>query len=154
MCWNSKRPTKKQIAKDDFYVYKIVRKTNTTIESFYESFKYELGHLYSVPKSLEINYKAEYFYIVEGFHSYKNKPTLKTSIINSKPRRVFDVGITRQGFDIQYFSSNSCIMTCKIPKGTTYYVNEEREIVSESLIPIEISLTLQDYNDTRNRKNL
>jgi hypothetical protein len=154
MCWNSKWSAKKQIAKDDFYVYKIVRKTDTTIESFYLCFKYELGHLYGVPKSLEVNYKAECFYIVEGFHSYKNKPTLKTAVINSKPRHVFDVGIIRQGFDIQYFNSNSCVMTCKIPKGTTYYVNEEGEIVSECLIPIEMSLTLQDYNDTRNRKNL
>ena len=122
MCWKTiyRKSKKPHIAKRNIKVFKVViieknKEGNTIIRPKYRSKKliYELNKQYDTQISIE-----EYTYlaiITKGFHSYAYRL-------------------------LKYKGTGYCeaIMHCVIPKGTTYYLNEYGEYVSESLIPLSI----------------
>lgn len=120
MCWLSYNNTP-IIAKEDTTVYKYLKEKEIlfSILNYYSpfvgNFRYKKDKLYDLE---ELHYKkrgsnGKYVYIREvGFHSYMKKP------------------------DVPYYilPSNAVLTECIIPKGATYYVNEEGEVVSNQII--------------------
>lgn len=122
MCWRTiyRKYKKPHISKRNINVCKVVaigqdNEGNTIIRPKCRSREliYELNKQYNTHISIE-----DYTYlaiITKGFHSYAYRL-------------------------LKYKGAGYCeaIMHCIIPKGTTYYLNESGEYVSESLIPLSI----------------
>lgn len=111
------REFKPLIAKEDIKVYKNLRHNGY---SPYQTFKYEKGFHYSVEKfgkTVDWSYdhpsypsvKNWYLQIDKGLHSY-------TSLAKAK----------------ESFDCKTVVMY--VPKGAKYYINDNREIVSNNLI--------------------
>lgn len=145
MCWTSKTAIP-IIADEDIECFKLVlQDESNTIYSFYNEFIYELNKLYKTEINLVKSFNNKFNNILEGFHSYSNKVkyeinnnfnnTLKLYIFTNKTR----INLTNIYSKYSYIltkniSAKLVIANCVIPKGSTYYINENKEIVSNQLI--------------------
>lgn len=116
----------KKIAKKDIIVYKTLYEhtgfKNTILRSPYMTMDYKIGyHYYQTGRKFGIKYvrnncDLEYSYIDidEGLHAYT---TIKTALKN-------------------YIRSMyiNCIVQCRIPKGSEYFIDNTDEIVTDNLI--------------------
>lgn len=121
MCWLSYNNTP-IIAKKDVVVYKFLKEKKNffNIKKYYSpiygNIKYKKNKLYDLG---DLPYKVtgsndNYVYIRSiGFHSFKDKQCVPSC-------------------DILYL--NIVLTKCIIPKGATYYVNKEGEVVSNQII--------------------
>ena len=122
MCWISYKPPVKKIAKKDILVYKFVNYNyyNPLINkctSFFRNFSYKFGVKYNTDIKIEFDNSVCAMWVGrEGFHSYCNK---KTALYNSK---------------VYVLSPFTTVVKCIIPKGSEYYVNNQYEIISNSII--------------------
>ena len=135
MCWITNKKLKFKIAKENIPIYKICRKEDGKILSYFKRFEYELGCLYET--NFEIAVDAKMSEIYKGFHSYSLNKTYyekRYDII-----RVFK----NESFIELIFNSNSnkldtysfgIIVSGYIPKGSAYALNEYGEYVSDSII--------------------
>ena len=129
MCWITRKEelTKPKIAKRNIKCFKIVRGDYDSNASFFMAFKYEEGKEYSMDKLAEnAKYEASFdcYTVNEGFHSY---PMFEDDC--NKLEYVFHV----ESPTLYTAYSIKC-MECVIPKGSRYYVNEKKEMVSERLL--------------------
>ena len=136
MCWVGKCDVK--IAKRDFYVYKL----GYVSDEGFRSLLYQ--HFIYIPKEINkkiklepviLNYKIyklmkeQYGGIYEGYHSYKD---IAMPYSNLSPyRRTIYLGKLAEDIRLNNIYS---IATFIIPKGSEYYENKAREIVSSSII--------------------
>lgn len=143
MCWTSKNAISK-IADKDIECFKLVlQDENNTIYSFYNEFVYELNKLYKTKINILKYNNNKFTDILEGFHSYSNKVKyynkvnniIKLYIVINNAR----INLTNTYCKYSYILTKDkpaklVIANCIIPKGSTYYVNEHEEIVSNQII--------------------
>lgn len=143
MCWVSFE-TKIKVAKDNIPVTKIVIISNDKIKSYYEGFEYSVGKTYKTELDLPFEnsiscYGKRSWSINEGFHSYNSSCPLEKEYFDRtvivavlNPHRHTHV----LGYSPKKARDILGIMSCIIPKGSTYYENEVGEIVSDTIKPI------------------
>lgn len=129
MCWTTrlKEHQVKRIAANDIQVYKILEKRRTWISgrikyvSPFYNFKYKLNKVYKSRIELDVQTRNDVLTIEKGLHSFTNFQQAKCCYnigkLNCEPWFIFKA---------------------IIPKGSIYYVNEDREVVSNKLKIIEI----------------
>lgn len=135
MCWFTNKNLKFKIAKENIPIYKICRKEDDKILSYFQRFEYKLGCLYDT--NFEVSFTPYDIRIYKGFHSYSlNKTYLDKRYDNI---RVFK----NESFIELIFNSNSnrlndypfgIVVSGYIPKGSAYALNEYGEYVSDSII--------------------
>lgn len=133
MCWigtNDKELTPK-VAEDNIPVEKIV-KIGTNIyneECYYAAYYdkvYELNTTYKTNNMFLHGCEVE-----EGFHSYKG-----VKIVIVKELEAIYI-YSKNNVKLDSWSIHDiAIMSCVIPKGSTYYENRHGEIVSDTIRPI------------------
>lgn len=140
MCWTShnyKHPVK-IIADEDIKVFKIV---NRNLTSVYEDFQYEIEREYKLmePIVLEIGSTAGMWLINKGFHSYcfetvKIYVDYYSNIFSHETIQEISI-YTKFGRNDKFVGDigKYIIAECIIPKGSTYYINEFGEIVSDKI---------------------
>lgn len=116
MCWSNNEAINK-IAKNNFTVYKLVIPKDNSCTSLFKEFNYDFHKKYT--ELVVINYVYGFYYINEGFHSYKS-----LKVARYMPACIIVNGITYEGR----------IAKCTIPKGATYYTNADKEVVSNQII--------------------
>lgn len=117
MCWESNKLPVRRVARKDIHVYKIVVGGNTGCTSAVRNLYYEYNKIYTQEKPINVMLlKLNKEWIIEkGFHSYKTY---------SKAKEEY------HKLDINYH----IIVQCIIPKGSTFYENENGEVVSDSIV--------------------
>lgn len=124
MCWTTKKPIVRLIAKEDVPVFKICRNISGQICSYFKFYYYSLHFLYKQSEPLRI--KAVYS-IEEGFHSYSSKCVAQTQ------ESVLYIKFENK----EVFSYPYCdwviLVEGIIPKGSEYLINEQGECVSNSI---------------------
>ena len=73
MCWITNKKLKFKIAKENIPIYKICRKENDKILSYFKHFEYRLGCLYETNFEVAVDTKMSEIY--KGFHSYSLNKT-------------------------------------------------------------------------------
>lgn len=139
MCWigtiNNKR-----IAKRNITVYKVlnVRGTKNKVyhAPFRDAFTYKLGHLYRTDFMGIKNYGCVDIEINEGFHCYSQNAYAALGTIIEGLMRVYS---SKRQYDVLHcfsrkLSSKPVVVKCTIPKGSTYYINNKGEIVTDNII--------------------
>lgn len=139
MCWISKERIKR-IAKEDIPVFKIVNRDKTSV---FRNFLYEENTEYSLGKEIHV-YESGimHFFINEGFHSYCKKCEITYTYSDGFFRVIDLVGTVLLG------RKSLLILECLIPKGATYYINEEGECVSDKLKTLKF-YKIDDYINIR-----
>ena len=131
MCWIGRKDTK-QVAKRDFYVYKVGLVMGKTFISLFQK------HIYGIKRSnpiiplkpVEDNY--EIIEIGAGYHSYKE---VAIEFCQNLYSRDIYLGDAIMGF-VDDLSLYSYLYLCAfiVPKGSEYYINSRGEIVSSNII--------------------
>ena len=134
MCWKTSKCVEKKTDKNDFVVYKFIGKMDGRYFSPYQcttiwlNEPLKLGDMDDNGFTQEIGDNCKHF----GFHSYTKKATLYTlgaaCYVNYENMDFTDFWDTMNGEFRMYLAE------CIIPKGSTYFVNENKEVVSDSLI--------------------
>lgn len=120
MCWSSKYYPKIEIVDYPLVVYKVVRYVDLSIcYSLCRNFEYIYKEEYKQISDLKITQrKYHYEWVInEGFHSYTRNRAIqeyKETVLHS--------------------ISKFALVECIIPKGSTFYRNENNEIVSDRII--------------------
>lgn len=140
MCWTSRNELTKLIADKDIECYKNFRLEDIIFKQK-SIFKFKFG-------------KKKIIQLISLFKEYKYTPYKKQKIINLKPKELsYDPDIFNNykimGYKIDagYHSYNTIerakksiffgdevVIKCIIPKGTEYYINNDDEIVSSTII--------------------
>ena len=140
MCWTSRNELTKLIADKDIECYKNFR-LNDIIFKQKSIFKFKFG-------------KKKIIQLISLFKEYKYKPYKKQKIIDLKPIEIsyFPYGfedygiigyIINEGYHSytsiksakeKIFYPDEVIIKCIISKGTEYYINNDNEIVSSTII--------------------
>lgn len=125
MCWISDKLPVRRVARKDTYVYKIVVGGNTGCTSAVRNLYYEYNKIYTQEKPINVMLLklSKQWMIEKGFHSYKTYSKAKEEYYK---------------LDFPYYT----IVQCIIPKGSTFYENENGEIVSDSIV---ISNSFRNY---------
>ena len=140
MCWITRNELTKLIADKDIECYKNFRLDDIIFKQK-SIFKFKFG-------------KKKIIRLISLFKEYKYTPYKKQKIINLKPIKVFyypysfnNYKITSYKINVGYHSYNAIerakksiffgdevVIKCIIPKGTEYYINNDNEIVSSTII--------------------
>ena len=130
MCWITDKLPELKIAEKDIATLKVILKKNSILIPYfqYNNLCYKLNKL-SPLVILEIetlvNYKR---YIIEaGYHSHSESCSYEISSDYIEINNDIYRGYGRD-------SISCCLVSCIIPKGTKYCVNEHNEYVSEQII--------------------
>lgn len=131
MCWIGRKYTK-QVAKRDFYVYKIGVVLGNTFVSLFQK------HIYRIKGSnpiIPLEPVKDNFGIIEikdGYHSYKE---VAIEFYSSPHFRNIYLGDAIKGL-VDEFSlySHLYLGTFIVSKGSEYYINNRGEIVSSNII--------------------
>lgn len=124
MCWQSCKKPKLNIADDDIITYKVVFEIPNhfkSAKSLYYNFHYYMNYQYHSEslKVIEVNNPFyPHYAISKGFHSYKNFAIAEKALKESS------------------ISSYLTVVKCIIPENSSFYENEDGEIVSDSIIII------------------
>ena len=158
MCWLSREIPVKRIAEKDIPVFKIGQIVQADVDKkkvipyFYPDKTigtvvhmkgYEEGKAYE-EKNISYGFLYGRFFIDRGLHSYSlDNIRIKTNDIASKYRdkptiQVMTHKTTLISNDVLrngqcYDTNRIAVLLCTLPKGTTYYVNEVGEIVSDKI---------------------
>lgn len=143
MCWRMNRISSPQanVSDNDVRVYKVLHYNYADkLTSPYMGKEYNIGETYSVGSSQFYlsTYNSFYWYIDVGFHSYstdvffgrhsyKGMDSLLVKNIERDTCNPVVVGAYT-------YSNNFKVFECHIPAGTQYYINDDNEIVSESIV--------------------
>lgn len=123
MCWISSKPPVRRIAIESIYTYKVVYDYSEFLcDSLIMGFVYEYYKLYTQNKAIMplCRARTNKWIIEEGFHSYRTWLVAKKAF---------------EGFSTDSSIRKKIkIVQCIIPKGTTFYINENGEIVSDRII--------------------
>ena len=135
MCWITNKKLKFKIAKENIPIYKICRKEDDKILSYYKKFEYRLGWLYNT--NFEVAFDDKISEIYKGFHSYSlNKTYYKKryDIIRVFKNESFIELIRNSNSNKLDDYSFGMVVSGYIPKGSAYALNEYGEYISDSII--------------------
>jgi len=157
MCWKTKKCIKPHIADKDLHVYKIcLRHYNYGALPYYQTASefYEEGETYDADQPDKPCPSQEFddciYEIYRGMHSYSCKCQIKLyGEIPSNVCPYIDGGGYLGHYNIKL---NLLLVLCSIPKGTTYYVNENGEYVSESIKMNKFLVLTKNTIDTLNKE--
>ena len=136
MCWiGNKGPI---ILDKDISVFKIVVNKGVDIYSYYQSFLYQLNKLYT--EELDVRKANGSIIINKGFHSYSTKCSIgkigDRYITVRSMSDYYDDEIYYELLDI------TLIQLCIIPSGSTVYINQSGEVVSDKIILTEKQIVM------------
>lgn len=131
MCWVTDELPELKIAEKDITTLKVVlKKDNVLLPYFqYNNFYYKLDEL-SPLIALEPYSHYNHYFIEVGYHSYSESCLYE---ISSDYIEIANCNIYQHNY-ARFNLSSCCLVSCIIPKGTKYYVNERDEYVSEQII--------------------
>ena len=131
MCWIG-RKNNKQVAKRDFYVYKIGLVMGNTFTSLFQKYIYRIKRSNLIIPLLFIEDDYEKIKIENGYHAYKE---VAIEFCQNPYLRDIYLGDVIKGFvdDLSLYSP-LYLGTFIIPKGSKYYINNRGEIVSSNII--------------------
>ena len=135
MCWRSSTLVTKNSGDIKVPIYKVLGLTYGALKAYFHSdFLYMLDHIYENKINPE-RYAPNLYFISEGLHCYSAKckfrynyhGVLVTCLTETRsyPNSLYTTAVVTKGY---------------IPPNTTYYINEEREIVTESLVLTELMI--------------
>lgn len=133
MCWSSKNKPVRQLAKEDIPVFKLCFRSSDTIILPYH-YSGRLTYMVGGTYSSDIHMKKclmgwETFYdIDEALHSYSPKCVLRP--IDQWKVDVYTPDNKSMGY---YQTDRLCVVLCIIPKGGTFYLNENGEYASDTI---------------------
>ena len=152
MCWSGKIKDKR-IASRNIIVYKMLRKMIKNGKTFYQApvmtYFYGLGHKYCMGKINPVEIPASFdinsIEINEGYHCYAghvlvNADKLSNSIFiysgDDYTKLIGGFSINSRLLISPAFSQygGTVLVKCTIPKGVTYYMNGDGEIVTDTII--------------------
>lgn len=139
MCWTEiKNNINVQIANRDFKVYKIVLDASKqSCKSIVKGFNYTVDTLYNIPtiESKVIGPYCEKIKIEKAYHSYTGIHFICNSsyYIHDGLTKCKDLLFGKRGICIP-FENEAYIATFIIPKGATYIINAQGEVVSDTII--------------------
>lgn len=139
MCWTEiKNNINIQIADRDFKVYKIVLgASKKSCISLVRGFNYTVDTLYEIPtiESKVIGPYCEKIKIEKAYHSYTGIHFICNSsyYIRDGATRCKDLLFGKRGVCFP-FENKAYIATFIIPKGATYIINTQGEVVSDKII--------------------
>lgn len=143
MCWTSKNLIQ-HISDGNVKVFKICVLFGGAIRGYYyRKFEYELNKEYQT----EINISSKIYSLTdethignEGFHSYSEKECFVDT-----NREGFEVYNKKNNFFITVYHSGIKIIVVEgyLPKGTTYYINHDGEIISDRIILEKITQQIE-----------
>lgn len=156
MCWiEIKDNINVQIANKDFKVYKIVLDANKQFcTSLVKGFNYTVNTLYSIPtiESKVMNPYCEKIKIEKAYHSYTGIHFIcgASYCILGGATRCKDLLFGNKAVCIP-FENYAYIATFIIPKGATYIINTNGEVVSDRIIYTgnHIKITLDKAYNTK-----
>lgn len=131
MCWIGRKDNK-QVAKRDFYVYKIGLVRGNTFTSLFQKHIYEIKRSNSIIPLKPVEDNCGMIKIENDYHSYKE---VAIEFCQNPYLRYIYLGDSIKGFidDLSlYFYLYLC--TFIVPKGSEYYINNRGEIVSSNII--------------------
>ena len=133
MCWISRNTPIKRKANQDITVYKILRISGD--KSIHSPIYHTVWYIGQCKEdhNLYVYFEGSY-YISSGFHSLRRKPL----IVEMRSFCTYYEWVDGET-KISIFSKgyNDYVFKCVIPKGSTYYENENGEIVSNKLIIVK-----------------
>lgn len=138
MCWISKEKPITKIAESDITVYKLAIIRDNKICSMMYRFNYELNQIYNLESQLTIreddpdlylDNKPRYI-IDEGYHSWSKTPTVIQTTAPDSDITIIKIKCTA---GIYYCDDRHVVLICTIPQGSTYYVNDFGEYVSDAI---------------------
>lgn len=139
MCWTEIRDNiNVQIANKDFKVYKIVSDANKrSCKSIVRGFNYTVDTLYNIP-TIESEVIDPYYgkiKIEKAYHSYTGIRFILDSSyhIHAGATKCKDFLFGKRRVCIP-FENEAYIATFIIPKGATYIINAQGEVVSDKII--------------------
>lgn len=135
MCWITNKKLKFKIAKENIPIYKICRKEDDKVLSYYKKFEYRLGWLYNT--NFEVAFDDKMSEIYKGFHSYSLNKTYyekRYDIIRVFKNESFIERILESDGNKLDAYSSCIVVSGYIPKGSAYVLNEYGEYVSDSII--------------------
>lgn len=135
MCWITFKPLKAKVAKRDIKVLKVlyIHPSEPTVLIPYFCFgvcKYSINGENPIIHITANKYTPESVHcsIYEGYHSY----SVNCSVRDVTPTEMF---VNNYYFcDDEFTGRQVHLVECIIPKGTTYYLNEFMEYVSENIV--------------------
>lgn len=132
MCWIGRKYTK-QIAKRDFYVYKIGVVLGNTFVSLFQKHIYKIKGSNPIIPLKPVKNNFGIIEIKDGYHSYK-EVAIEFYPQNLYFRDIY-LGDAIKGFvdDLRLYS-HLYLCTFIVPKGSEYYINNRGEIVSSNII--------------------
>lgn len=131
MCWIGRKDTK-QVAKRDFYVYKIGVVLDNTFVSLFQKHIYRIKGSNPIIPLKPIKNDCEIIEIEAGYHSYKE---VAIEFYQNPYFRDIYLGDAIKGFvDSLRLYSHLYLCTFIVPKGSEYYINSRGEIVSSNII--------------------
>ena len=139
MCWiEAKNNINVQIADRDFKVYKIVLDASKqSCKSIIKGFNYIVDTLYNIStiESKVIGPYCEKIKIERAYHSYTEIRFIcnSTYYIHNGIDKCKDMFFGKRGICI-LFENDWYIATFIIPKGATYIINTQGEVVSDKII--------------------
>lgn len=131
MCWIGRKYTK-QVAKRDFYVYKVGLVMGKTFISLFQKHIYGIKRSNPIIPLKPVEDNCGMVTIEAGYHSYKE---VAIEFYSNPNFRDIYLGDAIKGF-VDEFSLYSHLYLCTfiVPKGSEYYINSRGEIVSSNII--------------------
>lgn len=131
MCWIGRKNTK-QVAKRDFYVYKVGLVMGKTFISLFQKYIYRIKRSNPIIPLKPVEDKNGITTIETGYHSYKE---VAIEFCQNPNFRDIYLGDAILGFvdDLKLYS-HLYLGTFIVPKGSEYYINNRGEIVSSNII--------------------
>ena len=131
MCWIGRKDTK-QVAKRDFYVYKIGLVMGNTFVSLFQKHIYRIKRSNQIIPLKPVEDNCGMIKIEDGYHSYKE---VAIEFCQNPYLRDIYLGDAINGFvDGLRLYSHLYLCTFIVPKDSEYYINSRGEIVSSNII--------------------
>lgn len=125
MCWVGNN--NKKILTEDLTTFKLLHVIMGGLYSYYMNFEYECNKIYS--QKLLVDSSKSHTAITRGFHSY----SIDCTIVKD------DYSMVIVSFNGRHICSMfpDVLQKCIIPKGSTVYINDMGEVVSDKIILTE-----------------
>lgn len=141
MCWISDK-AEPLISDGNVRVFKICRLKDGFIHSYYYGGVYELDKEYETKINISPNGNGEKYFGREGFHSYSSNDCYAIATVGGLQVFKIRTGLTYDLFITDYigtYITGVVVVEGYLPKGATYYINNQKEIISNKIILTKVT---------------